>query len=138
MFWQARGLTTVEQVIGQAELAPAVVSRMVWRVLFAPSTLIHWIDNEAARFGLLRGYSAMAVSSDLISWSQDLDMEVATASWIERVPSTGNPGDAPSRLRFNEYRKEDVVDVESVLAVFWRGVLEPAERARMLAAWAAE
>ncbi|CAK0864596.1 unnamed protein product, partial [Prorocentrum cordatum] len=99
--WQDRGVRTVEQVIGQAELAPAVVARLLWPDVLRQAVLLHWVDNEAARFGLIRGYSPVEASAELISWSQELDMARGTASWVERAPSLGNPADKASRLVFD-------------------------------------
>ncbi|CAK0828484.1 unnamed protein product, partial [Prorocentrum cordatum] len=108
--WQDRGVRTVEQVIGQAELAPAVVARLLWPDVLRQAVLLHWVDNEAARFGLIRGYSPVEASAELISWSQELDMARGTASWVERAPSLGNPADKASRLEFDGYQGAVVLE----------------------------
>eukprot|EP00959_Pyramimonas_sp_CCMP1952_P148492 3106766-Pyramimonas_sp.AAC.1 len=50
------------------------------------------------------------------------------ASWVERVPSLGNPADKASRLEFDGYQGAVVLDAVPCLALFWQGLLEPERR----------
>ena len=58
---------------------------------------MHYIDNEAAKYGLIKGNSPTRDSAWLINefWKQEADME--SYSWFERVPSASNCADDPSR-----------------------------------------
>ena len=60
--------------------------------------VIQFIDNDSARLGLLRGYSPVMASAELIgmTWQEDIRLEVY--SWYGRVASASNPGDSPSRM----------------------------------------
>ena len=86
---------------------------LVWKRALADRVVVFWIDNEAARFGLVRGTSPVDGSRELITcvWGEISDSQIFP--WFERVPSSGNPADAPSRdefewLRVNCFARVDV------------------------------
>ena len=60
------------------------------------------MDNDAARYSLIKGYSPAGVSARLVArfWEQEATLE--SHCWIERVPSLSNIADGPSRLSFTE------------------------------------
>ena len=88
------------QVIHQAEIWPAIVSRIVWKQRLHRRKVILFVDNDAARISLIKGDSGNAHSSALAWCFNDFDLEQQWRLWITRVPSSSNPGDAPSRLDF--------------------------------------
>ena len=88
------------QVIGQAELLPVVVAKLIWGPLLVDAALVTYVDNDAARFGLVAGASACASSAELIGASARLDARGGIAQWVARVPSAANIADGPSRLEF--------------------------------------
>ena len=45
------------QIVGQAEMIPCIISRMLWADRLQHRCCLHYIDTEAARCGLIRGYS---------------------------------------------------------------------------------
>jgi len=90
------------QVIGQAELLPVLLAKTTWPDRFANRANITFIDNDSARFGLIRGYSPILDSSRIINESWLADARLGAASWFSRVPSASNIADAPSRLDFKE------------------------------------
>ena len=45
------------QLVGQAEMTPCIISRMLWADRLQHRCCLHYIDNEAAMCGLIRGYS---------------------------------------------------------------------------------
>ena len=58
---------------------------------------MYYIDNDSARYGLIRGLSDKPTSMTMLAqfWDQD---SLATANpWFARVPSCANPADEPSR-----------------------------------------
>ena len=55
-----------EQVIGQAELFPFVVARLIWSKYLRGRRVIYFVDNEAARLGLIKSYSPVLPSLKLI------------------------------------------------------------------------
>ena len=94
-------LDSGEQVIAQAELAPVLLSRLTFRDLLAGRHIIAFIDNDSARFGLIKGYSPNLSCARLLSaiWLEEASSQ--SFSWYERIPSPSNLADGPSRLRFN-------------------------------------
>jgi hypothetical protein len=98
--WSAGGEKT--QVIGQAELLPVLLAKTTWPERFRNRSNITFIDNNSARFGLIRGYSPVAVSASIIGESWLADMHLGSPSWFARVPTHSNIADEPSRLRFAE------------------------------------
>ena len=59
-----------------------------------------YVDNEAARYGLIKGTSPTLHSAWLINeyWTAESWNESNT--WVARVPSASNCADGPSRGRF--------------------------------------
>ena len=60
------------------------------------------MDNEAARYALIKGTSPTMDSAFLTAafWKEDSNLKIF--SWFKRVPSPSNPADAPSRKRNSE------------------------------------
>ena len=88
--------------MGQSEMLPAVAARVIWRENLRHRLVIHFIDNDAARFAMIKGTSPTKDSAWLTSqiWCQEAANQ--SCSWFERVPSASNPADAPSRGRAPE------------------------------------
>ena len=89
-----------QQVIGQAELLPVVMAKVVWAELLKESFLLTFIDNESAKFALIAGSSPVDASSHLVAASGELDALLGIRQWCCRVPTASNIADAPSRLEF--------------------------------------
>ena len=88
---------TKRQVVGQAELLPCVAARVVWAGKFADRKVMHFVDNEAVRFALIKGSSPTADSAWVTGDFWTREAAARSFSWSERVPSPSNPADAPSR-----------------------------------------
>ena len=86
------------QVICQIELLPQMIARRLWRSRLASRNVISFVDNEAAREGLVRGYSGVPSCARLIEISSKLDMVSGICCWFERAPTESNLADAPSRF----------------------------------------
>ena len=86
-----------EQIICQAELAAAVSIRYLLRKRFAGRKCIYFIDNESARFALIRAVSGVPSMQALASLFHVWDEDHPHYAWVERVPSASNPADLPSR-----------------------------------------
>ena len=59
--------------------------------------IIHFVDNDAARFALIKGSSPTRDSTWLTGLYWEAETSVGSFSWFERVASQSNPADAPSR-----------------------------------------
>ena len=93
--WKADGRV---QVIGQAELLPVLLARLLRPGWFRGRRVFFFIDNDAARHSLVRGYSSAKGSLEIVREFIRLELDEPTFSWFARIPSTSNPGDGPSRL----------------------------------------
>ena len=86
-----------KQIIGQAELYPAVVARRLWKEKIQGRDVIHFIDNDSAKFVLIKGTSPCLESAWLTQSFWTSESEADSRSWIARVPSRSNIADGPSR-----------------------------------------
>ncbi|CAE7358765.1 unnamed protein product [Symbiodinium sp. CCMP2592] len=85
------------QLICQIELYAVVCLRWALASTFDHRRLIWWIDNESARYGLIKGISDSPSMSSLIQAFALADSKAPPYSWYERVPSFSNIADGPSR-----------------------------------------
>ena len=91
-----------DQLICQVELYAVVAIRFHLSELLHNRRSIWWVDNEAARFSLIKGLSASPTMRSLTRAFYSLEVDYATFNWFERVPSISNIADAPSRARPSE------------------------------------
>ena len=92
------------QVIAQAEILPVIFARVKWNHLMTAAggrRVLWFVDNDAARYGLIKGYSPTRASAWLLSEAWRHDEKSGAVSWFERVPSKSNCADGPSRLDFS-------------------------------------
>ena len=94
------------QVVAQAELAPVFLAAMVWAERLRGKHLIVWIDQNAARQGLVKGYSPSEMSAELIDHALEALSQLGVYVWFTRVPTEANVADFPSRLQWD--RLEEV------------------------------
>ena len=88
-----------KQVIGQAELLPVLVAKQTWEKEIGCSKVIFFIDNDSARLALIKGYSPVLSSLELIMQCAIEDAKSRCSSWYARVPTHSNIADDPSRMR---------------------------------------
>ena len=86
-----------QMVIYQTEILPQLVARRVWRSRLENRRVLCFVDNNAARDALLKGYTTDVVASDLISEFWLAESRLGCASWFCRVASAANIADGPSR-----------------------------------------
>ena len=116
------GVCGPAQVVGQADILPVVVAKVVWRDRLAGRPVIVFVDNDAARHGLVAGYSPVMASARMLCASARLDARGAVFQWVARVPSPSNIADGPSRLNFEEARAEfgaELIDPIPALGGSW-------------------
>ena len=86
-----------DQVITQAESCAALLARRNFVVQLSQRRVVFYIDNEAARFSLIKSASpslTLMRLTQLFHQCGDIDFALC---WIERVPSAANIADLPSR-----------------------------------------
>ena len=59
-----------------------------------------YLDNDAARAAFIKGRGSTSLSDSIVHRAMVYETEHALLSWYARVPSASNPGDDPSRLRY--------------------------------------
>ena len=74
---------------------------MVWQARIAGRFSIWFLDQDAARRGLIRGYSPSARSSDIIEDAAEMLASAETYPWFARVATGSNIADGPSRMDFS-------------------------------------
>ena len=92
--WQSMGS---EQVISQAELYPVVLTKLFSLSSWTHRKVVYYVDNDAARFGLIKAESDNVFSNALIKAFYHSELSCPTCPWFARVPSYSNVADAPSR-----------------------------------------
>ena len=86
-----------DHIICQIELYVMVLLRWQFRSWLLNRRSIWWVDNDAARYCTIKGLSPSPSMRFLVREFYALDSESPTYSWIERVPSSSNLSDGPSR-----------------------------------------
>lgn len=102
------------QIIGQVELYPIILCRHSWAQRLNSRRVIWFIDNDAARDGLISGFSPSPASMALISVFYAMERGCPTYPWMARVPSHSNPADLPSRKKLMEAAKLYQAKVEDL------------------------
>ena len=92
--WQS---SSGEQIISQAEAYAVLVARHRCRDTFLNRPSLWFIDNEAARYSLIKGTSPSLSMFLLIREMSLIDAAQPTGAWYERVASSSNVADLPSR-----------------------------------------
>ena len=94
-----------KQVIHQAGLFPLLVSRLTWAEHIRHKRVLYFVDNEGARSSMVKAYSPVLVSLQIVMSCLEWDGHNDSLGWYARVPSYSNCGDAPSRLKHNTLDK---------------------------------
>ena len=120
--WTASGR---RQLIGQAEILPIVISKLVWANLLRDMALVTYVDNDSALHAVVGGYTSVHDSAVLIHAAAHMDMLIGCHQWVARVPSLSNPADGPSRGVIEHPLDKAVVYTLTVPeADFWQDISE--------------
>ncbi|CAE7203407.1 unnamed protein product [Symbiodinium sp. CCMP2592] len=105
--------------IGELETVAVVVAFMLWSQHLASSDCMAYLDNEGARFALIKGYSASWAVTRVCHIFARTCEQSTLLPWCARVPSSSNIADAPSRSIACDLLPQDrVADVSSVAATY--------------------
>jgi hypothetical protein len=86
-----------DQLIGQVELFPIMVTKLLFHDLFKGRRCIYFIDNDSARDCMIKGFSPSITSLSIVSLFNRYESLSPAYNWFTRVPSFSNPADLPSR-----------------------------------------
>ncbi|CAE7228488.1 unnamed protein product, partial [Symbiodinium sp. CCMP2456] len=96
--WRADFDTDQEpQLICHIELFVMVTIRWMLAERLLNRRVILFVDNESARFAILKGGSHSRGMSDLVRAFDRPDLKHPMLYWVDRVPSYSNVADGPSR-----------------------------------------
>ena len=94
---QLLGEDVKKQIIFEAETLAALVALALWHDKIECMKCFLFVDNEGAKFSLLKGVSDNTVVDFLVERFAELEAKANLFLWISRVPSKSNIADEPSR-----------------------------------------
>eukprot|EP00435_Cladocopium_sp_Y103_P072985 s158_g42.t1 len=113
-------LQASENPIYELELLPVYISIFLWGTLVKSSHVVFYLDNDAARAALCKGYGANDLSQQIVQKIMTEECQLQLKSWFARVPTHSNISDGPSRMDCAE-----VLQLGSKLRkVDWKNFLE--------------
>ena len=92
--WIAAG---TRHPVFQTELLPVAMAAESWSPKLQDRDVLLFLDNEAARFALVKGYSPLLTAAKVIGEAWLSFARCGASVWFARVPTECNPADAPSR-----------------------------------------
>ena len=87
------------------------------------SLWIHFIDNNSALGGLVKGSASVTQQDIIIGHTWSLIAQLRTSAWFDRVDSKSNPVDGLSRKDFSKRRLCNWI---------WKGITFPKKLRREL------
>ena len=97
--WQELGS---QQVITLAEAFAVLLSRIVFRECIQKRRVIFFVDNEGARLSFIKGVTPTLALLVIVQLFHSCSEHDSCMQWVERVPSSANVADLPSRNKTNE------------------------------------
>ena len=94
-----RNSANKQQVIAEAELFPVLLCRAMAVKPLKTMLAVHYVDNDGVADGLIRGMSPVESLRDMLYEFALQESACNFISWIARVASASNPGDALSRTK---------------------------------------
>ena len=90
-------LRTSANPIYELEILPVLLAYRLWYRLLANAQVVCYLDNDAARYALIRSCGSTAHAADAVREVRSLEMSCNMRVWFARVPTASNPADAPSK-----------------------------------------
>ena len=85
--------------------------------------LLSFIDNEASKFALIKGWSHNQVGSLLSHYVRMLCASLSIRPWYGRVPTHSNIADAPSRFDYEFLRSKGFEEIVPVVPDAFRNMV---------------
>ena len=86
-----------DHVITLAEAFAVLLARVVFREILTQRRALFFVDNEGARYSLIKGVSPTLALLQIVQLFHACSEEDQCMQWVERVPSKSNIADLPSR-----------------------------------------
>ena len=91
-------LSKSDNPIYELELAPVLIAIKLWCSFFRNSQVVMYLDNDAARAGLIKMRGATDIGDIIIQDAALLEAQNSFRPWFGRVPTSSNVADGPSRF----------------------------------------
>ena len=104
----------------ELELLPIYLALYAWGGMLKSTHLVCYLDNDAARAALCKGYGSNELAQRIVGCTMQLESRFKTKSWFARVPSHSNISDGPSRLDCREVEQLGSKRIE----IDWEIILE--------------
>ena len=102
--------------IGELETIAVALAFLLWTEELTSRCVVSYIDNEGAKFSLIRGCSKSPVLARISQWVATLCERHTVLPWFSRVPSSSNIADPPSQASWAQA-------FECVVVRGWGGLL---------------
>jgi len=86
--------------IYELEVFPVLLALRIWQQRLNNCQVVFYLDNDAARSGLIRADGSTRLTKAMIGQFVNLEKTLRILPWFARVPSASNPADDASRLNF--------------------------------------
>lgn len=90
-------MTGGETIIGELETAAVGMSIDLWSDALSSQHVVFFIDNDGAKYSLIRGYSKSTMITRLCDVCSEMLDSSVMLPWFTRIPSASNIADFPSR-----------------------------------------
>ena len=87
--------------IYEVELLPVLLSLMIWGSQLRQCQVVYYLDNEAAKAGLIKGSGATRLADVIVGNFCANESKLELKTWFSRVPTHSNLSDGPSRMNFD-------------------------------------
>jgi len=105
--------------IMEIEAVGPLLAVSTWPSLFRDVLWLHFIDNESAKFSLIKGSSLAMGTNEIVHATWDECRKRRIYPWWERVSSSDNPVDKASRRDLRDLYGQDWQVVEPTLPSIW-------------------
>jgi hypothetical protein len=95
-------LENSENPIYELELLPVHIALLLWSHRLRSSHVVMYLDNDAARAALCKGYGATDAAQGIVQKVMERECCCELKTWFARVPTHSNIADGPSRLQCHE------------------------------------
>ena len=113
-----------ENAIAELETLATVVAMKIWASVLCSQHVVFCLDNDVARFGLIKGYSKAPFVTLLVRLASTLCEEAMILPWFLRVASPSNIADFPSRLQRHPLLKTQKMIAHNVVLAAFQYALE--------------
>ena len=104
------GEASKKQIIFEAETLSAVTAIFLWKDLLSRKRCIVFVDNEGAKFSMLKARSENDVVDKIVEQFANFESKSNLCTWLARVASKSNIADPPSRGDTNELKLSNAKD----------------------------